>query len=193
MELILSLEKEEKRTQHVDHKRKMENSSKESKSKKTKEYLYENLLVRLIENLKKSGVESEKKERLTVPPPRIGKDGTKKTVVLNFKEICLGLNREKEHLLLYISSELGAFASIQNGGGLVLRGRYQAKGIESILRNYINEYVLCGSCKSADTFLDKDSISRLFFILCNRCKASRSVNHIKQGYIAQVKRKKAYK
>jgi len=75
---------------------------------------------------------------------------------------------------------------------LVLKGRFQPKGIENILRNYINEYVLCASCGSAETFLKKDSLTRLFFLLCKRCKASRSVNQIKQGYIAQIKRKKNY-
>mmetsp|Transcript_23094 Transcript_23094/g.54748 ORF Transcript_23094/g.54748 Transcript_23094/m.54748 type:complete len:190 (+) Transcript_23094:849-1418(+) len=162
------------------------------KSKQTRDYSYGDLLNRLIENLKKSGLESEKKERLVIPPPKISKDGTKKTLFMNFMETCQKLNREKEHLLLYISSELGAFASVQNGGGLVLKGRFQPKGIENILRNYIREYVLCGSCRSAETILKKDSLTRLFFLLCERCKASRSVNPIRQGYIAQVKRKKVY-
>lgn len=155
-------------------------------------YKYEDLLDRLFENLNKNGLDSEKNERLTIQPPKIGREGTKKTVYLNFTDTCIKLNRDKEHLLLYISTELGAFASIQNGGGLVLKGRYQPKGMENILRNYINEYVLCGSCGSAKTFLKKDSVTRLSFLLCQRCNASRSVNPIRQGYIAQIKRKKKY-
>mmetsp|Transcript_10302 Transcript_10302/g.20606 ORF Transcript_10302/g.20606 Transcript_10302/m.20606 type:complete len:193 (-) Transcript_10302:2080-2658(-) len=157
-----------------------------------REYNYEELLDRLFENLNKNGLDSEKNERLTIQPPKIGREGTKKTVYLNFTDTCMKLNREKEHLLLYISTELGAFASIQNGGGLVLKGRYQPKGMENVLKNYINEYVLCGSCGSAKTFLKKDSITRLSFLLCHRCKASRSVNPIRQGYVAQIKRKKNY-
>jgi len=176
----------------IRHEKQLKNLSNFKKNDFTRDYSYEELLNRLIENLKKSGIEMENRERLIVRPPQVTKDGTKKTIFLNFKETCQRLNRESEHLLLYISSELGAFASIQNGGGLVLKGRFQPKGIENILRNYINEYVLCSSCGSAETFLKKDSLTRLFFLLCKRCKASRSVNQIKQGYIAQIKRKKNY-
>mmetsp|Transcript_45734 Transcript_45734/g.91537 ORF Transcript_45734/g.91537 Transcript_45734/m.91537 type:complete len:194 (+) Transcript_45734:732-1313(+) len=179
--------------QLTNKKRKFDILQKSIRDENSKEYVYLDLLDRLIENLKKNGMETEKKERLVISPPKVNKEGTKKTIFLNFKEICLSLNREKEHLLLFISSELGVFASIQNGGGLVLKGRYQPKGIENILRNYINEYVLCGSCKGAETILKKDSLSRLFFILCNRCQASRSVNPIRQGYMAQTKRKKFLK
>eukprot|EP00913_Durusdinium_trenchii_P019672 g18493.t1 len=39
---------------------------------------------------------------------------------------------------------------------LVLKGRYQPKHCESLLRKYIKEYVTCEMCKSAATTLRKD-------------------------------------
>jgi len=71
-----------------------------------------------------------------------------------------------------------------------LKGRYLSKGIENILRKYIREYVLCKTCKSAKTDLQKDSFSKLLFIYCFRCFASRSVNGISKAYFAKMKRKK---
>ena len=40
---------------------------------------------------------------------------------------------------------------------------------------YINDYVLCSSCKSVDTLLDRDSSTRIMFLRCQQCSASRTV------------------
>ena len=43
------------------------------------------------------------------------------------------------------------------------------------LCRYINDYVLCSSCKSVDTLLDRDSSTRIMFLRCQQCSASRTV------------------
>ena len=43
-------------------------------------------------------------------------------------------------------------------------------------RSYINDYVLCNSCKSVDTLLDRDSSTRIMFLRCQQCSASRTVS-----------------
>ncbi|ABW97967.1 eif2B (nucleomorph) [Hemiselmis andersenii] len=153
-------------------------------------YNYEELLDRFIKRLEESTVSNQKVQRLTLEPPKLGRDGTKKTIFLNFEKICKKLGREKEHLFFYISTELGTTASIQDSGALVLKGKFQPKGFENILRNYIKEYVLCGSCQSSCTILEKDTETRLIFLRCNRCQAWRSVNQIRPGFIAQTKKKR---
>ena len=40
------------------------------------------------------------------------------------------------------------------------------KYIESLLRKYIVEYVTCQMCRSPNTTLTRDSVSRLFFVHC---------------------------
>ena len=40
---------------------------------------------------------------------------------------------------------------------------------------YINDYVVCNSCKSLDTLLDRDSSTRIMFLRCQQCSASRTV------------------
>nr|UXY87254.1 translation initiation factor eiF2 beta-subunit [Cryptomonas sp.] len=153
-------------------------------------YNYEDLLNRLVKILDKNTPNSVSKDKLIIQPPKIAREGSKKTIFLNFEETCLKLRRENDHVLSYISTELGTNASIQDGGGLVLRGKFQPKGIENILRNYINEYVLCGSCKSADTYFKKDEMNKLCFLQCEICKAFRFINPIRPGFMAQTKRKK---
>nr|UXY87745.1 translation initiation factor eiF2 beta-subunit [Cryptomonas curvata] len=151
---------------------------------------YEALLNRLFEILKQNSVNLALKDKTIIQTPKIARDGTKKTLFLNFQEICLKLHRKSDHILTYISAELGTTASIQEGGRLVLRGKFNQKGIEHVLRNYISEYVLCGSCKSVDTYFKKGEVNKLFFLKCNLCKASRFINPIRAGFVAQTKRKK---
>lgn len=42
-------------------------------------------------------------------------------------------------------------------------------------------YVLCASCKSSDTLLDRDAGTRIMFLRCQQCSASRTVAPIKAG------------
>lgn len=66
-------------------------------------------------------------------------------------------------------------------------GKYQPKYVETLLRKYIAEYVTCAMCKSLDTELTRDPISRLYFTTCKACGSQRSVAAIKAGYHATGK------
>lgn len=153
-------------------------------------YHYEQLLNRFFKSNEQNKIFNVKEKRLSLEPPNIAREGTKKTVFLNFEKICKKLKREKEHLCFYISTELGTTSSIQDSGALILKGKFQPKGIENVLSNYVKEYVLCGTCRSPNTNLTKDLNSRLFFIKCIFCEASRCVNQIRPGFIAISKKKK---
>lgn len=65
-------------------------------------------------------------------------------------------------------------------------GRFLPKSFETVLRRYVNDYVLCPMCKSMDTLLDRDSATRLMSIRCQQCGASRTVQTIKSGFLALV-------
>ena len=71
---------------------------------------------------------------------------------------------------------------------LVIKGRFQQKQIETVLKKYIVEYVTCKICKSAETLLSKEN--RLYFVQCQTCGSTRSVGAIKTGFVAQIGRKK---
>lgn len=153
-------------------------------------YSYLGLLKRLKKKLYLENKKLGKIDKLIIKTPKMLRDGTKKTIFTNFEETWEKLNRDKNHLISFISSELGTFVSLQDGGALVLKGKFHSRGIENILRNYIREFVLCGTCGCAETRLERNPENRLQFILCEYCGASRSVHPIKQGYMAQTRRKK---
>ena len=156
-----------------------------------RDYQYEELLGRVFNILNEKNPElTGGKKRVLLKPPEVVREGTKKTVFANFTELCKMMNRSSEHVQQYLLAELGTSGSLDGTSRLILKGRFQPKAFESTLRRYINEYVLCHSCKSMDTLLDKDSATRLSYLRCQQCGASRSVGSIKAGFVARVGKRK---
>lgn len=92
------------------------------------------------------------------------------------------LHRAQKHLLDFLLSELGTSGSIDGNNQLIIKGRFQQKQIENVLRRYIKEYVTCHTCRSPNTILQKDS--RIFFLQCEACGSRCSVASIKHGFQA---------
>lgn len=124
---------------------------------------------------------------MLVSAPQVMRIGTIRTCWFNFNENCQQMKRPPQHVLSFYQAELGTEASIDGSARMVLKGRFVPKKVESLLRKYISEYVTCAMCRSPDTVLTRDSVSRLYFVNCNSCGASRTVASIKSGFHA-VKR-----
>lgn len=99
-----------------------------------------------------------------------------------FLQICKTLHRQPKHLLDFLLAELGTSGSVDGNSQLIIKGRFQQKQIENVLRRYIKEYVTCHTCRSPDTILQKDT--RLFFLQCETCGSRCSVASIKSGFQA---------
>lgn len=128
-----------------------------------------------------------------IPPPQCMREGNKKTIFANIAEIAARMKRSDEHVTAYLFAELGTSGSVDGSRRLVIKGRFQQKQIENVLRKYIIEYVTCRTCRSPDTELQRGE-NRLYFIQCNSCGSRRSVTAIKSGFSAQIgKRKKMLK
>lgn len=95
------------------------------------------------------------------------------------------MNREPAHVQQFTLAEVGSTGSIDGNARLVIKGKFQGKHIENILRRYIAEYVKCHTCKSPETVLKKEN--RLTFMVCNKCNSTRSVTAIKTGYTATTR------
>ncbi|KAI9826669.1 MAG: hypothetical protein M1819_007303 [Sarea resinae] len=124
-----------------------------------------------------------------IPPPQCLREGNKKTIFANLPEICKRMKRSDEHVIQFLFAELGTHGSVDGSRRLVIKGRFQQKQIENVLRRYIMEYVTCKTCRSPDTELNKGE-NRLYFITCNSCGSRRSVTAIKTGYTAQIGKRK---
>lgn len=151
------------------------------------DYEYDFLLLRVYDQLGQSNA-AQTHGRFVLKPPTLSRDGTKKSVWTNFKETCHQVGRPIDHVRMYLLTELGVEGNLDGSERLVIKGRFQPKQIESVLRRYVTEYVLCGTCKSPNTALDKQD--RLYFVRCRSCRSSRTVASIKKGYKAQIGRRK---
>ena len=177
----------------------------------TRTYNYESLLSRFFATLQEShpdlgggGAKSYK-----IPPPQCLREGNKKTIFANIAEISKRMKRSDEHVTQFLFAELGTSGSVDGSRRLVIKGRFQQKQIENVLRRYIGkhqpntyhrhlpnftdrssvEYVTCKTCRSPDTELNKGE-NRLYFVTCNSCGSRRSVTAIKTGFSAQVGKRK---
>ncbi|MCJ1259272.1 hypothetical protein MMC24_007108 [Lignoscripta atroalba] len=124
-----------------------------------------------------------------IPPPQCLREGNKKTIFANIAEICKRMKRTDDHVTQFLFAELGTNGSVDGSRRLVIKGRFQQKQIENVLRRYIVEYVTCKTCRSPDTELNKGE-NRLYFVTCNSCGSRRSVTAIKTGFSAQVGKRK---
>eukprot|EP00744_Colponema_vietnamica_P001473 GILI01002442.1.p2 GENE.GILI01002442.1~~GILI01002442.1.p2 ORF type:complete len:249 (+),score=78.60 GILI01002442.1:67-747(+) len=150
-------------------------------------YSYDQLLARVYDSLRSNNPALAEKKKYVMKPPQVTRLGTKKSVWVNFQEICNLMHRNPEHVYQFILAELGTEGSIAGAQQLILKGKYNGTNIEKLLRKYIVEYVTCHMCKNPDTSLSRDAVSRLYFMHCDSCNSARSVAPIKAGYHAMAK------
>lgn len=148
------------------------------------DYTYEGLLERVFDMMREKDPnrDLENRKKLVMKPPQIIRIGTKKSSFVNFLEICKMLHRTPQHLQQFLLVELGTTGSVDGNYQLIIKGRFEQRQIENVLRRYIKEYVTCHTCKSPDTILQKDT--RLFFLQCENCGSRISVTSVKSGFQA---------
>ncbi|EDV97402.1 eukaryotic translation initiation factor 2 subunit 2 [Drosophila grimshawi] len=149
-----------------------------------RDYTYDELLKRVFEIIldKNPDMAGGRKPKFVMRPPQVLRVGTKKTSFANFMDIAKTLHRLPKHLLDFLLAELGTSGSMDGNQQLIIKGRFQPKQIENVLRRYIKEYVTCHTCRSPETILQKDT--RLFFLQCESCGSRCSVASIKSGFQA---------
>eukprot|EP00088_Acartia_fossae_P019289 TRINITY_DN2124_c0_g1_i1.p1 TRINITY_DN2124_c0_g1~~TRINITY_DN2124_c0_g1_i1.p1 ORF type:complete len:307 (-),score=141.93 TRINITY_DN2124_c0_g1_i1:129-1049(-) len=156
-----------------------------------RDYTYDELLQRVFGIIKDKNPEmvAGEKKKFVMRPPQVVRVGTKKTAFANFTEIAKMLHRTPKHLQSFLFAELGTSGAIDGNNQLIMKGRFQQKHIENVLRRYIKEYVTCHTCRSPDTILNRET--RLFFLQCMTCHSSCSVQTIKTGFQAVTGKRSA--
>lgn len=85
----------------------------------------------------------------------------------------------------------GTTGSVDANNQLIIKGRFQQKQIENVLRRYIKEYVTCHTCRSPQTLLQKDDQTRVVFLQCETCGSRCSVTKVSSGYQAVTAKRAA--
>ncbi|KPP74418.1 Eukaryotic translation initiation factor 2 subunit 2-like [Scleropages formosus] len=104
-----------------------------------RDYTYDELLTRVFNIMREKNPDmvAGEKRKFVMKPPQVVRVGTKKTSFVNFTDICKLLHRQPKHLLAFLLAELGTSGSIDGNNQLVIKGRFQQKQIENVLRRYI--------------------------------------------------------
>ncbi|KAK9159326.1 hypothetical protein Scep_005900 [Stephania cephalantha] len=106
-----------------------------------RDYEYEELLGRVFNILRQKNPELAGDRRRTVMrPPEVLREGTKKTVFVNFMDLCKTMHRQPEHVMTFLLAEMGTSGSLDGQQRLVVKGRFAPKNFEGILRRYISKF-----------------------------------------------------
>ncbi len=117
----------------------------------------------------------KQQSKVIIPVPNVEPMGSKRTLLVNFVNICKAINRDKLDIQKYIQSELKTETSINIKSHLVCRGRYTSAMFQTVLRSYIKTWVECQACHSLHTSCIRDRNTSLYIMECNSCHATRTI------------------
>ncbi len=99
------------------------------------------------------------------------------TTIRNFKDIYDTLRRNPKHLSRFLLRKIGVAGSIdESSGSLTLHGRVSAPTLNRLLEIYVKKYVVCPTCGSWDTMLERKG--RVWLLRCEACGAETSVEPV---------------
>lgn len=110
-------------------------------------------------------------DRFVMPEAKVTIEG-KTTILDNFAEVAAVIRRDQDHFMKYLLGELGTAGKI-DGNRAVFNGKFESSLISMMVRNYIEDYVICSECGRPDTRLVKDD--RVLILRCDACGSHRPV------------------
>lgn len=130
---------------------------------------FEIMLDDLYDNL-------EQKNNLTkfiIPEPILIKNGNNNHWK-NVKDFLKLAKRPPDHYVNYLSDQLSCkinWLTESKSHGLIIYKKIKPLVLTENMNNYLKDYVLCKSCKSSDTYIEKDKIIRKYNFICTNCDA----------------------
>ena len=129
-------------------------------------YHIETLLDRVYDTLTldKGKIKLEK-------PNLINKD--KKSYISNFIKMAESINRTPEELRTYFQQELRIDTSFKENGYLKIDKIIKSQMIEAIYKSFVIEHIMCKTCKSIKTHIEKEK--RIKYLICEACGSKKSI------------------
>lgn len=110
--------------------------------------------------------------RFRVPDPEVRPEGNV-TRYENFQATSDRLNREAEHLLKFLQSDLGTSASIDARGRARFSGDFKRRRVADAVDEYVENFVTCSACGAPDTRLVEEQGTTA--LKCDACGAMSAV------------------
>ena len=134
-----------------------------------KKTVYEKLLKRIDGERSKNSAETD--SRFELPPVDVMWEG-QRTYLRNFSDFPKIMRRDPAKLLQYLSKEFAVPAE-RIGDSAMFIGRRDPDDFTRLLKIYVNDYIMCPTCKSPDTRTEKEK--RISFLICEACGAKSTI------------------
>jgi len=134
-----------------------------------KKTVYEKLLKRIDGERSKNSTGTD--SRFELPPVDVMWEG-QRTYLRNFSDFPKILRRDSAKLLQYLSKEFAVPAE-RIGDSAMFIGRRDPDDFTRLLKIYVNDYIMCPTCKSPDTRTEKEK--RISFLICEACGAKSTI------------------
>ena len=134
-----------------------------------KKTVYEKLLKRIDNDRSKNSAETD--SRFELPPVDVMWEG-QRTYLRNFSDFPKIMRRDSAKLLQYLSKEFAVPAE-RIGDSAMFIGKRDPDDFTRLLKIYINDYIICPTCKSPDTRTEKEK--RISFLICEACGAKSTI------------------
>ena len=134
-----------------------------------KKTVYEKLLKRIDNERSKNSAEID--SRFELPPVDVMWEG-QRTYLRNFSDFPKIMRRDSAKLLQYLSKEFAVPAE-RIGDSAMFIGRRDPDDFTRLLKIYVNDYIMCPTCKSPDTRTEKQK--RISFLICEACGAKSTI------------------
>jgi len=134
-----------------------------------KKTVYEKLLKRIDNERSKNSAEID--SRFELPPVDVMWEG-QRTYLRNFSDFPKIMRRDSAKLLQYLSKEFAVPAE-RIGDSAMFIGKRDPDDFTRLLKIYVNDYIMCPTCKSPDTRTEKEK--RISFLICEACGAKSTI------------------
>ena len=134
-----------------------------------KKTAYEKLLKRIDSKNSKNSAKID--SRFELPPVDVMWEG-QRTFLRNFSDFPKIMRRDPAKLLQYLSKEFAVPAE-RIGDSAMFIGKRDPDDFTRLLKIYVNDYIVCPTCKSPDTRTEKEK--RISFLICEACGAKSTI------------------
>ena len=134
-----------------------------------KKTAYEKLLKRIDSKNSKNSAKID--SRFELPAVDVMWEG-QRTYLRNFSDFPKIMRRDSAKLLQYLSKEFAVPAE-RIGDSAMFIGRRDPDDFTRLLKIYVNDYIMCPTCKSPDTRTEKEK--RISFLICEACGAKSTI------------------
>lgn len=132
---------------------------------------FESMLDNIYDNL-----ECKNKNKLVLPKIDLNISSTN-TYWKNIKKFLRTIKRGPDHFVMIMNKEVGEtnWVSSSKSDGVVIIGKVKKEKIILTIQSYMKNYVICNTCNSINTKLEKNNVIRKYQLYCNDCNCNYTV------------------